>query len=233
MRKIITLLLVAYWLPATTLAAELQPFSFTYDVNYSIAKGEMKLTLSPASNGQYSIESYTKAKGLAKLAVPNPVTEKANFDIVNGAVRGLSYQLDDGSDENKENIRIAYNWDAMLAELSSEKGPEKKTLTADSMDQLIMQAAAIADVQAGKTNFAYRQIKPGRSIQLYEYEKISEETIDTAIGAISTLKYQRSRPGSDKQTLYWFAPEYGYAPVQIERFKKGKSVFKGQLSSLN
>jgi len=228
-----SLLLALTFLSTSAYSATLQPFSLTYAVNYSIANGEMTLSLSESGEGQYTIESVTQAKGMAKLAIPNPVREKAVFDLREGTVRALSYHLDDGSESSNEDISITYNWDAMQAEIQSEKGSEKQALTADTMDQLIMQAAAIANIQAGKETFAYQQIKPGRSIQTYHYTKRGNEDIQGPDGIISTIKYERGRVDSDKSTFYWFAPELGYAPVKIERFKKGKSVFKGKLKTIH
>ena len=193
----------------------------------------MTLSLSNAGEDQYTIESMTEAKGMARLAVPDPVKEKATFELHNGTVRALGYHLDDGSEASKEDILITYNWASLQAEIQSEKGPEKQALTADSMDQLIMQAAAIANVQAGIESFSYQQIKPGRSIQTYHYTKKGSEDIQGPDGMISTIKYERGRTGSDKHTFYWYAPELGYAPVRIERFKKGKSVFKGTLKTIH
>ena len=94
-----------------------------------------------------------------------------------------------------------------------------------------MQAAAIASVQAGKETFSFQQLKPGRDIDLYEYKKVSEETLKTDIGEINTLKYSRGKPGSEKLTYFWFAPEHAYAPIRLERIKKGKVVFKGVIKS--
>lgn len=214
-------------------ATALQPFSLTFDVNYSIAKGEMTLSLYEAGNNQYTIESVTRAKGMAKLAIPDAVKEKATFKIQNGAVLALSYHLDDGSESSNEDISVTYDWDTMQAKIQSEKGAENQPLTTDTMDQLIMQAAAIASIQAGKETFSYQQIKPGRSTQTYHYTKMGLENIEGPNGMISTFKYERGRKNSDKSTFYWFAPKLGYAPVKIERFKKGKSVFKGSLITIH
>ncbi len=226
-------LLLCSCLPLASFAAELQPFSLSFDINYSIAKGEMKLSLSRSGKDRYTIESFTRARGIAKSFAPHPITETAQFDIHRGKVRGLSYRLDDGSNEKKENISIRYDWTKQQADIQSEKGIEQKPLSEDSMDQLIMQAAAIQSIQQGKSDFSFQQIKPGRNIQLYQYSRQGEEIIAGPEGDIETIKYERSRPNSDKSTYYWYAPALGYAPVRIERFKKGKSVFKGILKTIH
>lgn len=201
-------------------------------VNYSIAKGDSSLALSSNGNGNYTLQSTTTAKGMAKLIASDPITERAEFRVNgDGSIQALSYQLNDGSEKENEDVRIAYDWDAGQANVESSEGTEQKPLTQDTMDQLIMQAAAIASVQAGKETFSFLQLKPGRDIDRYEYKKVSEEMLDTDIGKIKTLKYSRGKPGSDKLTYFWFAPEHAYAPIRLERIKKGKVVFKGVIQS--
>jgi hypothetical protein len=232
MKLINRIIFLAALLPLTVSAAELQPFSLTYAVNYSLAKGESSLALSSDGNGTYTLQSTTTAKGMAKLIASDPITERAEFRIdSNGDVQALSYQLDDGSDKENEDINIRYNWDTSQAIVESSEGEEQKPLSAGTMDQLIMQAAAIASVQAGKETFSYYQLKPGRDIDRYEYKKVGEETLKTDIGEIDTLKYSRGKPGSEKLTYFWFAPAHAYAPIRLERIKKGKVVFKGVIKS--
>jgi hypothetical protein len=234
MKLVFRLIILAILLPLAVSAAELQPFSLTYAVNYSLAKGDSSLALSSNGNGHYTLLSTTKAKGMAKLIASDPITERAEFKInSDGNVQALSYQLDDGSDKENEDISIRYNWEAGQAIVESGEGEEQKPITTDTMDQLIMQAAAIAAVQAGKETFSFRQLKPSRDIDLYEYKKVGEETLETKVGEINTIKYSRGKPGSDKLTYFWFAPEHAYAPVRLERIKKGKVVFKGVIKSFD
>lgn len=232
MKLIFRLVLLVILLPHAVNATELKPFSLTYEVNYSVAKGDSNLTLSSEGDGKYTLVSTTTAKGLAKLIAANPITERAEFKINgDGSVQALSYQMDDGSDKDQEDISIHYDWESAQAMVKSNKGDEQKPITSDTMDQLIMQAAAIASVQAGKESFSFLQLKPGRNIDRYEYKKVGEETLKTDIGDVATVKYSRGKPGADKLTYFWFAPSHAYAPIRLERIKKGNVVFKGVIKS--
>jgi len=233
MKIAFTLLSLIIWLPVTAIAGTLENFSFTYSVNYSIAKGSMKLTLNKGDNNKYRFESVTKASGIAKIAVPNTVTESADFEIKDGTIRALQYQLNDGSKNGERNISIIYDWKSKQADISSDKGQEQKPLTPDTMDQLIMQAYAMLNAQASEAEFSYLQLKPGRRVDRYTYTLEGKESIKTPAGTFDTVKYKLSPPNSDKLTYYWFAPEFNFAPVRIERFKKGKSVFIGQLKIIH
>jgi len=234
MKQLINLFFMATLFPFSVNALELQPFALTYVVNYSIAKGDSSLSLTSDGNGHYTIQSTTTAKGMAKLIAPDPITEHAEFKISrDGQVQALSYQLADGSEKEDKDVNIRYDWDAGQAMVKSKEGDEQKPLSAGTMDHLIMQAAAIASVQAGKESFTFNQLKPGRDIDLYEYKKVGEETLKTAIGDIKTLKYSRGKPGSEKLTYFWFSPAHAYAPIRLERIKKGNVVFKGELASFD
>jgi len=233
MKIVCTLLSLIIWFPVAATASALENFSFTYAVNYSIAKGSMKLTLNKRANNKYRFESVTKASGIAKLAVPNIVTESADFEIKDGTIRALQYQLNDGSKNGEQNISIVYDWKNSRADINSDKGPEQKPLTPDTMDQLIMQAFAMLNAQAGETEFSYMQLKPGRRIDRYTYSLEGKESLKTPAGIFDAVKYKLSPPNSDKLTYYWFAPEFNFAPIRIERFKKGKSVFIGQLKTIH
>jgi len=233
MKTIIRFLALLSLFPALASGAQLQPFSLTYAVNYSIAKGEMTLSLSSNGKGQYTLNSLTQAKGLAKLAVPDPVKETATFEISDEQIRGLSYRMDDGDKDKNEDIQLTYNWDSMQAEIQSKEGKEQIPLSADTYDQLIMQAVAMLHIQAGEDAFSFKQIKLGRGAYRYQFTKAGEETVSGPNGGITALKYALSTADSDKKTYYWFAPEMGYAPVRIERFKKDKSVFKGVLKTIH
>ena len=165
--------------------------------------------------------------------MPNTVTENAEFEIRDGHILALQYQLDDGSDQGEKNISIVYDWAKKQADIRSDKGQEQKPLTPGTMDQLIMQAFAMLNAQAGNKVFSYMQLKAGSRIDKMTFTLEGEESVKTPAGTFDAVKYKLSRPNSDKSTYYWFAPEFHYAPIRIERFKQGKSLFKGQLKTIH
>ncbi|MCV6603979.1 MAG: DUF3108 domain-containing protein, partial [Porticoccaceae bacterium] len=44
-----------------------------------------------------------------------------------------------------------------------------------------------------------------------------EETIDTPMGDIKTLKLERVKDSNKRQTTFWMAPEYNYLLVKFHR----------------
>ena len=211
----------------------LAPFKVSYDVDYSIASGVMTLTLSESDRGSYSLDSVTEAKGAARMFFQNPVSEHATFEITHDGVKATGYKLDDGSQSSKKDMSIDYDWESSEAAMQSEDGPETRPLEEGTMDQLVMQAAAILEVKSGNRQFSFRQLKPGRKISPYVYEYLGEEVLDTDIGEFKTVKYSRTRKGDSKTTHFWYAVDHDYTPVQLQRIKKQKTVFTATLISLD
>lgn len=218
--------------PVTQAAGALTPFKVSYNVDYSIASGVMTLTLSENGNGGYAMNSVTEAKGAAKFIIPKPVLEHATFEVHEGQVKATSYKRDDGNRKSNKSAQINYDWSTSQAALQSEDGPETKPLVAGTMDQLVMQAAAILEVKTGNRQFAFTQLKPGRNLAPYVYEYIGDETLETEIGELKTVRYSRTKKGDSKTTHFWFAVDHDYTPVQLQRFKKDSTVFTAKLISL-
>ena len=226
------LLCVLLLSPITQASGALKPFKVSYDIDYSIARGVMTLSLGQNDSGVYTLDSVTEAKGAARLIIGNPVIEHATFEINNGEVKATGYKLDDGSSKSNKDINIEYQWSASQAALQSEDGAEIKPLDENTMDQLVMQAAAILQVSSGNHQFSYKQLKPGRSISSYVYQYLGDETLKTDIGELNTVKYSRTKEGAHKTTYFWFAVDHNFTPVQLQRVKKDKTVFTATLLSL-
>lgn len=219
--------------PVTQAAGALTPFTVSYNVDYNIASGVMTLTLSENGSGNFALDSVTEAKGAARLIIGKPVKEHATFEVNDGKVRATGYTLDDGNKKSNKSAQIEYDWTASEAAMLSEDGPETRSLGNDTMDQLVMQAAAILEVMGGNKQFTFTQIKPGRKLDPYVYEYLGEETLKTDVGDLKTVKYSRTKKGATKTTHYWFAVDHDYTPVKLQRLKKDKTVFTATLISLD
>ena len=56
----------------------------------------------------------------------------------------------------------------------------------------------------------------------YIFEVVGEEEIDTKLGKLKTLKLVRKREDSDRESIFWSAPEMHYLPVKIEITEDGR-----------
>ena len=78
--------------------------------------------------------------------------------------------------------------------------------------------------------FNYKVSYKGK-IHDYQYSIENNETIDTKMGALKTIKLVRNKSNGDVFTL-WLAPELNFIPVQIGQFEQDKPDVKLKLKSL-
>jgi hypothetical protein len=60
----------------------------------------------------------------------------------------------------------------------------------------------------------YQVMSRGR-VKDYIFEVLGEELLDTGVGRLKTLKVQRVRDDSKRQTVLWMAPDWGFLIVKI------------------
>ena len=210
----------------------LTPYKIVYAVKYSIAKGKLAVELNSDGSNTYTTDSRLVAEGMAKAIISKPVSEHAEFEIRENLVHPVSYLLNDGTDENKDGVKLEYDWESSKATMTSSDGVESKPLELGTMDHLIMQSAAALAVKGGESDFTYLSLAPGKDLQPQNFKFLGEETIGTKIGEIKTVKYSQQREGSSRTTFIWFSTEHDFVPVQLERVKDKKTVSTLKLNSL-
>lgn len=56
----------------------------------------------------------------------------------------------------------------------------------------------------------------------YDWVWQGEESLQTALGAVKTVKLSRSRSGGKRQDVIWLAPDWDYRLVQLRHIDKGE-----------
>jgi hypothetical protein len=59
-------------------------------------------------------------------------------------------------------------------------------------------------------------------IKRYTYTRLGSERRRTPAGEFATVLYESTRPGSERLSRFWHAPDLGYIPVRVEQRRKGK-----------
>lgn len=220
---------------APTLFAEtpLKPFKIKYAVKYAVASGELTLAMTKGDSNGYNLDSKLVGKGIAKLVIADPVSQRASFVITDNGVQATSYALSDGTDENTKGGRIEYDWDASQASLySKEDGNSVLPLTSGTMDNLVMQIAAAFEAKLGNKEFSFLELEPGKELQTQNFKYEGTEKIKTKIGEVQTIKYSQNREGSSRTNYIWYSTEHDYVPIELLRVKDGKTEFTWKLISL-
>jgi len=202
----------------------LSGFHAEYKAHYSVFSGTVILDLQPAGRkGEYLYEVHTKTHGLARIVRPGTALETSNFALIDGKIRPIRYQLDDGTKKVENDTDIRFDWEACVAH-SNYKGEAKDIpIKPGILDRLSADIIVIMGLRAGHDPGSY-EITDRNSVRTYAFEALGEETMKVPAGEFRTLKFKRQRPGSTRSTLIWYAPDMDYLPVRIEQQKHGKTA---------
>jgi hypothetical protein len=234
---IVGLLAVGHALAARS-ATGADPTIPTYEAIYQVKyKGkdlgtsEFKVTYDDES-GVYEFRSQTIAKGLLKLASPNPVIERSRFRITAGRIQPLEYWYEDGSRKGEDNLHVVFEWDRRVAVVTGENGRREVALQDGALDRASMQVALMHDFAAtGKAPSQYLLVDED-SVKSYTYTDNGETTTPTGVGQLPTLGLVQQRDGSSRSTWLWVAPAYRYLPARIEQRKDNEVQTAFTLSSV-
>jgi hypothetical protein len=199
----------------------------TYTATYRVAyKGKEAGTAEfsvryLADRDLYEFTSRVMAKGLLKLARPNPAVERSQFRVDGGTVRPLEFWYEDGSRSGEDNVHIVFDWERRVAIVNSAEARREMALPDTALDRGSLQVALMHDLaatgQAGKYRLADED-----SVADYEYTDNGTAALTTPAGAVTARVLTQQRPGSSRTTWLWVAPELRFLPVRIEQRRDGE-----------
>lgn len=174
-----------------------------------------------ADGDVYEFSSSVLAKGLLKLARPNPAVERSHFRVTADGLEPLEFWYEDGSRSGEDNFHIVFDWERRIATVSSEAGRREIALPERALDRGSLQVALMRDLAASGTPRTYRMADED-SVAEYEYTDNGTATVQTGLGPITARILTQKRAGSSRETWLWVAPELKFLPVRIEQRRDGE-----------
>ena len=206
--------------------ATLNGFHTVYELRYSALRADATVDLKPVDTpNEYLYSVTTRTRGIARLMRPGTASEIARFRYDENGFQPLSYRLDDGVAKAENDSNIEFNWETGTATSTHEIETVELPISAGMLDRLTADIAAIHKLRNGETLTGF-DLVDRNEIRRYEYTLQGEETIKVPAGTFKAVKYLRSRPGSSRATLIWFAPDMEYLPIKITQLKRGKPVIE-------
>ncbi len=89
-----------------------------------------------------------------------------------------------------------------------------------TVDKLLYQLVIMKTLQQGKQDFSFKIADNGK-IKVYTPTYLGKESIETSLGVLETVKYERIASDKERSTALWLAPSLHYLPIQIEHDEKG------------
>lgn len=182
--------------------------------------GRMERELRRQSERHWIYHSLARTTGVAAAFRDDRIMERVMLEQQGGQLRPLSYTMQQtGRRERREQLR--FNWAESVVQ-STEHGWRIEDVPAGLLDELGAQVVLITDLQNGQRGELSYQVADDGEIKTYRFQ-VGEapESVDTGLGRYESLKVERIREDSDRQTAFWSAPELDYWPVKVEQHEGG------------
>jgi hypothetical protein len=147
-------------------------------------------------------------------------------------VRPLHYVADDGLGTKSRHADVVFDWESNRANGEYAGVPVDLTLHGGEQDDMSIQIAMLVALRAGQTPEHLSMIDKN-SVRNYQYQKVGEERLKTALGPLDTVIYASSRAGSSRVTRFWCPPSRGYVPVKVEQKNEGNVEWSMEILSLS
>ncbi|HMZ10789.1 MAG TPA: DUF3108 domain-containing protein [Plasticicumulans sp.] len=227
-RLIPGLLAAALAWPLTALAALPVPgFTARYSLALSgVPVGEATVTLDEPAPGRYRMRSEAAAKGQLAMLLPDRLSEEAEGTFGDDGPQPGHYRHERRGGRERESVRI--DFDPAAGEVRIEEAgsaPAKLALAPGMLDPLSLQLRAMWLLRQGRPPESFTLVDDA-SPDTYRVESAGRETVKTGRGPVEAEVLRRGRPGDKRTATFWFAPKFGYVPVQIVQTRKGRETLR-------
>lgn len=123
---------------------------------------------------------------------------------------------------------IDFDWSAGVATGEYKGKPFELALEEGLLDPLGYQLQLHQDIKDGKREMTYR-VLDGNSIDTDRFAVINGETMNTGTKQSATLKAEKVREDSKRQTLMWFSPEQNFLLVRLRQVEPDGSTYELKL----
>ncbi len=210
--------LLVWLLAGASLAAEpLVPFSNEYRARARGIPIAVTHELKPLDDGIWEMRFHARAW------VGN-VEEVSHLRLdEEGRVVPLHYTYRRRGMGRNRTGEIAFDWKENSVHNVEDDEDWELEITENVQDRLSFQLQMQRDIIAGRDKLVYH-IADGSRMREYGFEVVGEETIDTPLGKVKTVKVKRSREGSSRVTYAWLAPEFDHLLVRLQQ-DEGSSTY--------
>jgi len=213
--------------PVAALAddAALAPYVAEYDVKYGrLSVGTSRTSLTRDGSG-WVLESTTNASGLYRIIAGGTLRQRSEFELLAEDPRPGSYLFDDGTRDTDRDVSLQFDWSANRVRGVAEEQHVDMEAVAGLQDAASIQAFVVARLRTGREPGVVAMVEKDK-VKYYRYTFLRRETLKTAIGDVETVVYRSARDGSQRETLTWYAPKYGFTAMQAEQRTGDKKGFQ-------
>lgn len=169
---------------------------------------------------RYRIRTVIDAIGIASFFIKGRYLQRSEGRLTAGGFQPETFMVRRGRRERVE--RAHFDWQALRATLTDEKGSREVALQAGAQDQLSALHQIAFMMESGAPPAL--QVTNGRRMEIVSVEVVGRETVTTELGPMATVRV-RSDLGGGVVVQLWLAPDYGYLPARLRlRDKRGREA---------
>lgn len=227
-------LLLLLGLTGLTSAAENAPTLFEADYTIRVQGAQIaKMTrrFSRLESGAYQYHSETRTTGLISLFRKDYIIENSEWQLQAQNLIPMDYYYDHSGGKKNRKVNITFDWENNRITNSIDGSSWKMPTAPNIMDKLLYQLAIMYDLQAGKRSLQYT-VADGGKTKIYNFEFLGEETVNTPLGNLLTVKLERHKPNSRRKSTLWCAKDLGYLPIKVENIENNGKVTVALIKSL-
>lgn len=124
-----------------------------------------------------------------------------------------------GRDRDRE---LTFDWENERVINEVEDSSWQMDVSKNVQDKISYQIQLQKDLIEGRDNLVY-DIADGGELERYRFEIEGDETLDTPLGKVETVKVKRSRDDDDRVTYAWLAKDWDFMLVRLQQKEDGDS----------
>lgn len=232
-KRLFLLLIFLLLASAAATAADnpLKPFTANYIVLHdNDTFAHTTISLARIGDDRWRYVSQSIATGWLATMLGIAVDQESEWTWADG-LKILSYQYHRSGKEKR--VHLKFDWQQKKVTNIINGDPWQMQIPDGAQDKLSINLALMAHLAHSKSDVSFPVADGGR-LKTYDFKFLGEETIDTKLGQLQTVKVLRNKRGrKNRQAIIWLAPTLGYLPVRMEKSEKDGQVVTMVIESLN
>ena len=220
----------------TSQAHALSPVTISYTIKLESSKfgkatlGRVENILKATDTG-YSIESVTKAQGMAAIVLGSNEQQSCEFEVLEGKAVSQSYT---GGRVGKTDYQVDFDWNGRKAHFINRKKNKDKDGDNETIDlpagYIVDNCSmwfAVALLKGNIPNNESMYVVDGKNkrIRGFKLRSSDQETLTTKIGdkLVTKVVFERElRPG--RTLTFWLSHDDEYLPLKMQESRKSRTT---------
>ncbi len=193
-----------------------------FAADYTLSIGGQKVGKAHRELHQVNVNSYL-FETTADAGMLAHASERSYFSVTpQGQILPTHYHLERQMLFEHRHTDLLMDWETKKLITQTERDPQRSfELTANTLDKLSVEIQMRRDLASPHPALSY-PLADADGIRTYVYNTGTSETLNTAIGTLSTLKVEHSHvAGAARYTTFWVAPSLNFLPVRVLQQEHG------------